>query len=669
MGNQKTKLSKNNKITVTTVPTGVNKQNSTIIDKLDVYFGKNINVIFVISLILTIVLGLYLFDVKIDEGGDDSDYILSAKRFLEGRNFPTWHGSFYPIFLSLPMIIFGVNVIAFKVISLLCIIAHQFIFYLTFKKRISATILSVILIITAINANILYFGSQTYSEALYILIQAIVIYTFVGLMDRINVNHWNYLELYPRWLALGAFIFLMSITRNIGFIIALAIIVYLLLDKKYYAVIYTIVSYYIFSMPFNLYQRIVWDINKSNMAQQLDGILLKNRYNVAIGNEDFAGMVTRFIENSKIYLSKHFMITIGLKDATSTTTSLFPVMVIILIFLVSLYLAFKYNKLMLLIGLYLGAAVAGTFIALQQSWGQLRMIVIYVPLIVLFLSWGIYQLSHNKGLRFLQLGLLLILAIILFKTLGHTAEKIKQNKKVLAKNLSGNLYYGFTPDWVNFLRMSRWVGKNMPDSIVVASRKPSMSFIYSKGKEFYPIYKFPLENADTLIQKLRKTNNGLCTIAINQFSKAKVPIRLQVNYKSTNLAFVSQSNETFGIYNVMDSYKEQFYDRLNHYNVDYINDIDSFLEKIHKNNNPYFGVSPDSLINILKKNNVDYVIVASLRVNPHMKTNRTINTVKRFLYYIELKYPGIFTLVHQIGKQNAEPAYLYKINYKNYNIN
>ena len=66
MGNQKTKLSKNNKITVTTVPTGVNKQNSTIIDKLDVYFGKNINVIFVISLILTIVLGLYLFDVKID---------------------------------------------------------------------------------------------------------------------------------------------------------------------------------------------------------------------------------------------------------------------------------------------------------------------------------------------------------------------------------------------------------------------------------------------------------------------------------------------------------------------------------------------------------------------------------------------------------------------------
>ena len=668
MSKQKSKAEKTQDTTDAHGTAKENIQNNTVIGKLDTFFSRNLHIIFFLSLILTIILGIYLFDVKIDEGGDDSDYILSAKKFLEGRSFPTWHGAFYPIFLSLPMLIFGVNIVVFKVISLLCIIAHQVFFYLTFRKRISSTILSVILVIIAVNANILYFGSQTYSEALYILIQAIVIYVFFGIIDRVKVNHWNYLNLYPRWLTLGVFMFLMAITRNIGVIIVLAIIFYLLLDRKFYAVLYTILSYSIFSIPFNIYQRIVWDINKSNMSQQLDGILLKNRYNLAAGTEDFAGMVTRFIENSKIYLSKHFMITIGLKDPASTTTSLLPVLVMVLLFIISLYFAFKYNKIMLLTGIYLGAVIAGTFIALQQSWGQLRMIVIYVPLILLFFSWGIYQLSLIKGLRFMQLVLILLLILILFKTLGITAERIKHNKKVLAKNLSGNLYYGFTPDWVNFLKMSEWAGKNIPDSIMVASRKPSMSFIYSKGKEFYPIYRFPVENADTLIKRLSKNHDNLCIISNSELRKEKMPVPLQLNYRRTSLAFIGQSNEAYGIFEVQDSYREPFYNTLNHYNISYYDDIDSFLLKIRAKKTPYFGVSPDTLIYKLKENNVGYVIMASLRVNPRMKTNRTINTIKRYLYYIELKYPGTFSLVHQVGKQNEEPAYLYRIDYYKYGI-
>jgi hypothetical protein len=668
MGKPKSKAEQNKNLSGSSETVSEIIRDNSIIGKLDTFFDRNLHIIFFISLILTVVIGIYLFDFKIDEGGDDSDYILSAKKFMEGRNFPTWHGAFYPIFLSLPMLIFGVNVVVFKIISLLCIIAHQVFFYLTFRNRISSTILSIILIIIAINANILYFASQTYSEAMYILLQAIVIYVFFGLIDRIKVNHWNYLNMYPRWLVLGLFMFLLAITRNIGLVIVPVIMLYFLLDRKYYAILYTLVSYSIFSLPFNLYQRIVWDINKSNMAQQLDGILLKNRYNVAAGTEDFSGMVTRFIENSKIYLSKHFMITIGLKDAASTATSIFPVLVIIAVFLVALYFAFRYSKIMMLIGIYLGAAVAGTFITLQQSWGQLRMIVIYVPLILLFCSWGIYQLSKAKGLRFMQLIILLLLVIILFKTSGFTAERIKQNKKVLAKNIAGNLYYGFTPDWVNFLRMSEWVGKNIPDSVKVASRKPSMSFIYSKGKEFYPIYRFPMENADTLIKRLRANHDHLCIISNSEFNKNKMPIPLQVNYRRISLAFIGQSNETYGIFEVMDSYKEAFYSTLNKFNINYYNDVESFLTKIRSNKTLYFGVSPDTLLNKLKKNNVEYVIMASLRVNPKMKTNRTINTIKRYLYYIELKYPGTFSLVHQIGKLEEEPAYLYGINYRLYGI-
>ncbi|UCH14588.1 MAG: hypothetical protein JSV22_01160, partial [Bacteroidales bacterium] len=438
-------------------------------------------------------------------------------------------------------------------------------------------------------------------------------------------------------------------------------------DKKFYAAGFTFLSYLVFHLIFSLYKSIIWNIKPFKGGGQLSEILYINPYNKAAGTEDFTGMITRFIENSKIYLSKHFIISIGLKNPASTETSLIPVIIILLLFLIALYFAFRRNKTMLFTGIYLGAALAGTFIALQQSWGQLRMIVIYIPLLILFLAWGIYQLSQVKNLKLiLQLGLLLLLVVILFKTLGQTADKIKINKKIMAKNLRGNLYYGFTPDWVNFLKMSEWVGKNIPDSVAVASRKPSMSFIYSKGKEFYPIYRVPMENADTLIYKLKEKRGDLCAIENTQFSKKKMPVPVQMNFKRVSLAIVGKGNESYGIYEVRDNYRESFFNTLKQYNFDYIQEIDSLLVKIYNKN--YYGISPDTLLSRLKKNNVEYVIMGNLRINPRMKTNRTVNAVRRYLYYIEFKYPGTFSLVYQEGKNDMEPAYLYKVNYNKYRL-
>jgi len=88
-------------------------------------------------------------------------------------------------------------------------------------------------------------------------------------------------------------------------------------------------------------------------------------------------------------------------------------------------------------------------------------------------------------------------------------------------------------------------------------------------------------------------------------------------------------------------------------------------------NEKCFGIYPDTLLNMLKKNKVDYVIMASLRINPAKRTERTINAVRRFLYYIELKYPGTFIEVKSIpprrkgeNHDEKEPAYLLKVNYR-----
>jgi hypothetical protein len=58
------------------------------------------------------------------------------------------------------------------------------------------------------------------------------------------------------------------------------------------------------------------------------------------------------------------------------------------------------------------------------------------------------------------------------------------------------------PDWVNYIKMSRWAAENVPKDMNIGSRKPSISFIYS-GKEFIGLYRVPSDNADSLLANLK----------------------------------------------------------------------------------------------------------------------------------------------------------------------
>src|SRR4030042_4553512 len=131
----------------------INAQVNKPFDLWESTFSRFLPGVFYISIFLTVVLGIYLFDVKISSGGDDSDYILSAKKFMEGREFPSWHGSFYPIFLSLPYLIFGFNLVVFKITSFIFIIGHLIFLYLAFRHRMPSLLLSLILLCISVNSS------------------------------------------------------------------------------------------------------------------------------------------------------------------------------------------------------------------------------------------------------------------------------------------------------------------------------------------------------------------------------------------------------------------------------------------------------------------------------------------------------------------------------------
>ncbi len=643
------------------------KSQADTFEKIDRWLERRLGVIFVFSIFFTAFFGAFLFEAKISTGGDDSHYIEMANDFIKGRSFPTWHGPLYSIFLSLPMLILGVKVIALKLFSFAFIIGHLFLFYYTFRKHVSPLILSLVLLIISVNSSILYFAGQTYSEAMFMFLQALVIFLFVRTYEMYKpLDKFNFRDQGLSWFILGFFVFLMSITRDIGIMVLAAIVIILLSEKKWMASVTVFGSYLVFLLPFKLYKTLVWSSGFAKGQRPFREILLKNFYNPAEGYEDFSGMITRVFENARQYFSKHLMIALGLHDPFSTDKSWLVTWLVIGLLVMALLYAFRRSRIMLFIAMYLGAAMAGTFVALQQSWDQMRMVVIYIPMMLILMAWGIQQLAKRKGFSFLAIVLPLLMVLIFFKVLGQTTDRMKANRKVLAKNLSGNMYYGFTPDWQNFLLMSQWVGEHIPDTAVVASRKPSMSFIYSKGRDFYGMYRFPSEEPAKLVNELKARVGDMVVIPNADFDR-NLPPAVRMSLKSAAVAYVAEGNTLYGLYETNEPVGSMLKQAGTDYKIPTFT-TDSLLNRVKVSPQSCFAVSPDSLVNGLKKNKVSYVIVASLRANPNMNTGNIINNIQRYLYFVEQKYPGILTLVHQIGADAEEPAWLYQLNYNTYHL-
>lgn len=641
-----------------------------VFPKLDKFFNKRLELFFYLSLIISAIIGAYLFDLKVSEGGDDSGYIVAAMDFIKGKSFPTWHGSFYPIFISPFLAIFGINLFVFKLLSLLCVLAHLFIFHYTFRKFIAPTFLVVLYFILAVNSHLLYYASQTYSEALFIMLQMLGIMLILMIIERHDKNDFKYqLSHWKLWLITGFVVLLVAQTRNVGLALLLSIIFVFAVNKKYVLLVFGVASYAAFALPLRIYKALAWNINEGSASSQFQTMFLKNPYNPTAGTEDFNGMVTRFFDNLEIYMSKHLPIILGLRPETSNEKSLFLAVLISLILLAVFVISFRNNWKIFFVSTATIGGIIATFITQQVFWGQSRLILIFMPFILIMVTWLVMYLSNLKKFKYIKAAMLIFLGFIFFKTLGISLEKIDDHKKDLKKNIKGDAYAGFTPDWENFLRMSEWASNNLPDSVRVGSRKPSMSFIYGDGMDFFGLYKFLMYDVDELLNSVKEKHGDFIAFDMRQLHSGTVSKQFQYYLGRTNVGFIYNNSESYILIDKNAPTTKYILNEMQSHNFNYDPSYDEFYAKIKDKIGQFNSTSSDSLLNHMYKNDVNYLIRGSLRVNPKMKTDRTINTVARYMYYIELKYPGIFKLEQQIGNKENEPAYLFKINYDAYKIN
>ncbi len=470
-----------------------------LFERLEAYLSQHHQKIFYFSMAVMAVFALGLFNLRISEGGDDSAYISRAMDLLASGRYPSYQGPLYPMFLSVVLAITGFNLTILKLTSLLFIIVGHWLTYLTFRNRTSYVLLFATLFLSAVNSWYLFFASQTYSEAMFILVQNGFIYLFLRFFDhRMEASPAKQIVALA-WVAL--FVLLAFLSRTAGFGLAIAGVIYLLVYKHFRQALYLAALVVLLMAAWMGLRGALWS-HIPNSGKQMHELMQKHPYDSSEGEEELLGFGQRFVDNSRLYLSKHFVKMAGFKKSDSKSHNGLVTLLLYALFLFTLYKAYRYNRPLFFVGLYIAVMLGITFISLQKLWDQYRLIIPYFPLMVLFLLYGLYQLllQFKKG-RYLSL----LLMVMSFSMVSSTARSFDQvDTGVLVSNLKGNKYEGYTPDWENFLRMSEYVGKNLGADSYVACRKPDMARLYANGKKFYGIFRFDSEDADVLLAQLKE---------------------------------------------------------------------------------------------------------------------------------------------------------------------
>lgn len=525
------------------------------------FFEKHADVIASLIIIVTMLMGMFLFNMRVDEGGDDSTYITRAIDLFYNGTYPTYQGPLYPIFLAMFVGLFGANLLCLKFTSLALILVSQFLFYRMLKGHVNIRLILGVMGLMSINSWFLFFGSMTYSEALFMVVE----YAFLALLLRFENKDDNGKatrgilgSLSPAALAVVAFLI-----RTVGLGFSIVGVAYLCIRKKYAKALMFLGSVIVLSLVWTGIRTVVWgDIKSDN--KQLESLMQVHPYDESQGLETISGYAGRLVDNSNLYLSKHMMRMLGFRKAQDRGTNPLVTIILYSLFFFGAYKAWKKNRCLLLLAITSFVMLGLTFVVLQSLWDQARLIIPYFAIFLMIVLYGIFCLLKIVAGKKAHLVFMLVVILSGLMTFAQSVEKMDFH--VLRENFSGDILYGYTPDWYNYLSICKEVYSQLPEGSYVACRKPNMARIYSGGHKFYGIYNFNTEDADELVDDLR-------------------------NHKVT------------------------------------------------------------------------HVILASLRRDPLVPNGQVINTIHRYMNFINQKYPKTFIPYGMCGDENSEPAYLFAVDY------
>jgi hypothetical protein len=485
-----------------------------LFEKFETFAYKNEKWLIWSTFLLSLICSVLLFDLKVSIGGDDSAYIERAHTFLTKKIYPYYQGPGYPLMLALLMKVFGFKLTVFKVFSLIFYSAHIVLTWLAFRRKIPYMILIFMVGFAVVSDYMQYYASQTWSEAFYLFVQALVLWLVMKIVAVKEQEATILEDLKKRWylwLFIGLSFAFLAMTKTVAIFGLAAPVIYFILQKKYRFAVYIVVSFLVFKIGIGQVEKAMYGPNTTKQWEQM---MLKDAYKPDQGTLDAIGFVGRFGENLKTYSSMHFFRFLHIlpqnryklseDGATIDDERQLAWMVTLLItvlFIYSSYRIFKENKEAFFLVVFTLIMCGGIFFGIHANNRQDRLLIILFPFILMIIGYGFYITAKN--FRLIQGPIAGLFAIVLLSSFYNTIAKAPESLTCLQKNLGGDKYYGYTEDWVNYSRMGDWCAENLPEGSLVACRKPTISFITSGKQMWYGVYVVESEDADFWLNKFK----------------------------------------------------------------------------------------------------------------------------------------------------------------------
>ncbi|MCZ2442934.1 MAG: hypothetical protein LC101_04055 [Flavobacteriales bacterium] len=625
-------------------------------------FFQNHRLLITINMAVAALVYFLFFDIKVTEAGDDSSYIQMAYNFIHYGKVSNLQAPFYAIFLGFFYWIFGMQIGLFKILSILSVLAAIYITYLTFKSYLPGYILHLSVFIISIHYLMAYYASTTFSEGLFMLLQsAFFYYALIVYWPKLlkNKDKWSH------YIVLVLLTLLLMLTRNIALVVPFCFLLFLLIRYQFKPALKYTGAFVALYIPYYFLRSLAFKSADNQYGSQFAFIFMKDTYKPSLGNEDFGGFVQRLMDNLNMYFSRHFLKQIGFMNPESQEIMPWVAVLIIALCVAALiWVIWKKQDALSFTGLYVMCMIGGTSLAMQKNWNQDRFLLIYLVYILFLLFYFFHDLATTKSsFKILKPVTYVLMASIVLSILNRTLPMMSRHHDVWKASLKGDMTFGLTPDVKNYVLISRYAGKAVPADKKIAARKPSISFIHG-GREFYGIYAIPYVDETEALS----SDKSYCIVDMGQWNmvrdmsfRALFLPHIKTVFQG-NLVPDKPSNYKSGYYYIFFEFapNDSLEAVMKQSGIVLTQDVNEFLSHY---NEKYFAVSTQ-LKDELIAADISYVITSNLRLNPKKKTNMTINTVERYLSFIEVKYPGCLKMVKEEGRD--EKAALYELNLKQY---
>lgn len=444
----------------------------------------------------------FIFDSKLDMGGDNAGYYILGQALLQGEGYTNIHlpgtppaSHFppgYPALLAVAML-FGKSFTWLKVVNGILLGAGLWWFRTIAEKATgSASLAWVAVILVGLNSHLLRSSTIMMSEIPYTAASMLALWTLL----RWDPDSKPFYRSYDFWLvvvlASAAFYI-----RTAGIALGTGIGLYLLLERRWAAAFTFGGAFFALYAPWVLRGKSV-----DAGSAYVDQLLSVNPYRPEEGRVDLSGLWDRITENAGRYLGQELpnsmipSLTVDYNPDAPVTHTFIGLLLLALV----AYGIARLPKLRWLVAGYVLASFA-IFMVWPSVWYGVRFIQPLVPVLVLSALYGAWELLRRAvpaGNPWWFAGL----AILLIAPVRALRDEAKLD---------------YPMPYQNYFRLGEFAKANVPADAQFATTKPALWYLFAERKAT----RIPTE-ADPAQFMLRLKEEGLNYVVVDQLGYGSV---------------------------------------------------------------------------------------------------------------------------------------------------